>query len=141
MGVGSSLVLLILMLPGAFSEPAVADLPEILVPAAPSRTLDVRFAAAPTAESASWQTWAVERAPRSLENRSRLTPKTVDRPAEFWWKSPAEILEGVYGGCGVRECCKFCSKGRACGDSCISAAFTCRVGCGCACQRPLGYGD
>jgi len=34
----------------------------------------------------------------------------------------------------AEACCKHCSKGKACGDSCISRAETCRVGAGCACD-------
>jgi hypothetical protein len=33
-------------------------------------------------------------------------------------------------------CCMMCSKGQACGDACISRYKTCRVGPGCACQKP-----
>ena len=32
------------------------------------------------------------------------------------------------------ECCRICSKGKACGNSCISASYTCRKGRGCACN-------
>lgn len=31
-------------------------------------------------------------------------------------------------------CCKMCSKGKACGDSCISRSYTCHKGPGCACD-------
>ena len=31
-------------------------------------------------------------------------------------------------------CCKVCSKGYACGDSCISRSKQCRKGPGCACD-------
>lgn len=31
-------------------------------------------------------------------------------------------------------CCKICSKGKACGDSCISRDYTCHKGVGCACD-------
>jgi hypothetical protein len=31
-------------------------------------------------------------------------------------------------------CCKTCSAGKACGDSCISRDKQCRVGAGCACD-------
>jgi hypothetical protein len=34
-----------------------------------------------------------------------------------------------------QRCCKICSKGKACGDSCISATKTCRAGLGCACNK------
>lgn len=31
-------------------------------------------------------------------------------------------------------CCKYCSTGKACGDSCISRSYTCHKGPGCACD-------
>lgn len=31
-------------------------------------------------------------------------------------------------------CCKICTTGRACGDSCISASYTCHKPTGCACN-------
>lgn len=31
-------------------------------------------------------------------------------------------------------CCKVCSKGKACGDSCISRSYTCHQPPGCACD-------
>jgi hypothetical protein len=31
-------------------------------------------------------------------------------------------------------CCKTCTSGKACGDSCISKNDTCNVGKGCACD-------
>jgi hypothetical protein len=31
-------------------------------------------------------------------------------------------------------CCKVCSKGKACGDSCIARDKTCHKGKGCACD-------
>jgi uncharacterized protein YraI len=34
----------------------------------------------------------------------------------------------------ARACCKICSKGKACGDTCISRSYTCHVGPGCACN-------
>lgn len=33
----------------------------------------------------------------------------------------------------VRSCCKYCSTGKPCGNSCISRSKTCRKGIGCAC--------
>jgi len=33
-----------------------------------------------------------------------------------------------------KTCCKYCSKGKACGDSCISRSYTCHKGPGCACD-------
>lgn len=34
----------------------------------------------------------------------------------------------------VQGCCKRCSKGKACGDSCIARDKTCHKGPGCACD-------
>ncbi len=34
----------------------------------------------------------------------------------------------------LAACCKTCRKGKACGDSCISRAKTCRKPPGCACD-------
>lgn len=31
-------------------------------------------------------------------------------------------------------CCRICSKGKACGDTCIARDRTCHVGPGCACN-------
>ena len=31
-------------------------------------------------------------------------------------------------------CCKRCSKGKACGNSCISRSYQCHKGVGCACD-------
>lgn len=35
---------------------------------------------------------------------------------------------------GTTACCKYCVKGKACGNTCISRRYTCRVGRGCACN-------
>lgn len=32
------------------------------------------------------------------------------------------------------ECCKMCSKGKACGDSCIKRTYNCTKDPGCACD-------
>jgi endonuclease YncB( thermonuclease family) len=38
-------------------------------------------------------------------------------------------------GCIPRsQCCRVCTKGQACGNSCISARYTCHKGRGCACD-------
>src|SRR5438067_6391804 len=35
---------------------------------------------------------------------------------------------------GTKNCCKVCTMGKACGDTCISRQYTCHVGPGCACD-------
>jgi hypothetical protein len=34
-------------------------------------------------------------------------------------------------------CCKICTSGKACGDSCINASYNCYKGSGCACNAPI----
>jgi len=36
-------------------------------------------------------------------------------------------------GTGAKKCCKVCTVGKPCGDTCISRDYTCHVGPGCAC--------
>lgn len=40
----------------------------------------------------------------------------------------------TYAESGFARCCKVCSKGKACGNSCISRDKTCHKGKGCACD-------
>lgn len=57
---------------------------------------------------------------------------TANPTVQAWGEEPADALgmqctpEGM--------CCKVCSKGRACGDTCISAQKSCHKGRGCACD-------
>jgi len=37
-------------------------------------------------------------------------------------------------------CCKYCSRGKACGNTCIARNKTCRVGHGCACDAMMRPG-
>lgn len=64
-------------------------------------------------------------------------------PAEGAAESPfASRIDGRYayeppeagGSGGGSSCCRVCSTGQACGDSCISRESTCHVGQGCACN-------
>jgi hypothetical protein len=43
------------------------------------------------------------------------------------------LLNGCGG--GGDGCCKVCSEGKACGDSCIAADQTCNTVGGCACNK------
>ena len=51
--------------------------------------------------------------------------------------APSPVLADQQAGeCIPREqCCKVCSKGKACGNTCISRAYTCHKGRGCACDE------
>ncbi len=46
--------------------------------------------------------------------------------------SPETLSPGGYE--ILARCCKTCSKGKACGDSCISRSKSCHKGPGCACD-------
>jgi hypothetical protein len=65
-----------------------------------------------------------------------------------WWKSlrltglvaltvAAAGGPSVAAGCAedaTGSCCKVCTTGKACGDTCIPQSNTCNVGAGCACN-------
>lgn len=60
-----------------------------------------------------------------------MTPWTEAVPAatvEAPQASPAEV---------ATSCCKHCSKGKPCGNSCIARDKTCRAPPGCACSADL----
>lgn len=54
---------------------------------------------------------------------------TADRSA------PAFLLDDATDQQQPVRCCKICTKGKACGDTCIPKWKTCHVGPGCACNR------
>lgn len=47
---------------------------------------------------------------------------------------------GGGGSGGGSSCCKICSTGKACGDSCISKSYECHKGAGCACNQKFVVG-
>jgi hypothetical protein len=49
---------------------------------------------------------------------------------------PASLSTCLIGNAAARglACCKVCSAGKACGDSCIARDKTCHKGKGCACD-------
>lgn len=56
---------------------------------------------------------------------STIAPPTPT-PYPTWVSNPAPSQPS--------GCCKICRKGKACGNSCISASYTCHKGPGCACN-------
>jgi hypothetical protein len=56
--------------------------------------------------------------------------------AAFLTAAPAIFVPCGGGGAAVAQagCCKKCSAGKACGDSCISRDKKCHKGKGCACD-------
>jgi LysM repeat protein len=47
---------------------------------------------------------------------------------------PAPTLQNAPTNPPAKSCCKICSKGKACGNSCISRSYTCHQPPGCACN-------
>lgn len=94
---------------------------------------DARLTAA-RAAVASWAQWSavsgkpqpasVKRLARVVSQEESAAERGLKRQ-EAKSSSPAPTLE--------RECCKHCSSGCPCGDSCISCSKTCHRGPGCAC--------
>jgi hypothetical protein len=56
-----------------------------------------------------------------------LTAKNQSR-IEKMYELKGELSKVKYG------CCKVCTKGCACGDTCISCSYNCTKGVGCACD-------
>lgn len=44
-------------------------------------------------------------------------------------------IQGCGGGGSDSGCCKTCTEGKACGDSCIAVNLTCNSPSGCACNN------
>ncbi len=59
---------------------------------------------------------------KARDSSTHAKPRAPERP------EPRRVAESE-----PRECCKYCSKGIPCGDTCISASKTCHKGPGCAC--------
>lgn len=81
---------------------------------------------------------AAESARQASRSRAeQASPAEVEPPAsqarprrrEVERRAPEPDWEDSGGGC-----CKVCSKGKACGDSCISRSKVCHKGSGCACD-------
>lgn len=61
-----------------------------------------------------------------------VDPAVAIQPKDFW--SELKLLGGSSDQLIAAACCKICSKGKACGDSCISRSKQCHKGAGCACD-------
>ena len=71
---------------------------------------------------------------------SKTTPKPVDASSSSIFV-PGRNADGLLQWIGVQNptiaaiaCCKVCTVGKACGNTCISRDKTCHVGQGCACD-------
>jgi hypothetical protein len=64
--------------------------------------------------------------PKAAPKQQAPIAPSVPKPAPVLVPKPAPTP--------VKSCCKVCSKGKACGDTCISRSYTCHKGPGCACD-------
>lgn len=75
-----------------------------------------------------------------LVNRIRAGSQLDMRMGEdaAWAWSLSQSASSIADACGsptrARPCCRICTTGKACGDSCISRRYTCRQPPGCACN-------
>ncbi len=77
---------------------------------------------------------------KSLRHIVNRTKHGVEPGSDVWFSRRSKLLwldkmgwpsDGF--GIGSKNCCRVCSGGKPCGDSCIARSKTCRVGAGCAC--------
>jgi hypothetical protein len=66
----------------------------------------------------------------------QLQSQTVESPSDLEFEPASKDTSSSESPSSVepaRSCCKVCTKGCPCGDSCISCSKVCRKGPGCAC--------
>ncbi|HEX6963766.1 MAG TPA: hypothetical protein VF175_18000 [Lacipirellula sp.] len=78
---------------------------------------------------ASPTTWAAGDKPVAHQTAVPAALLELARPAA----EPSGQIEGRTLAATAKECCKHCSKGKPCGNSCIARNKTCRQPPGCAC--------
>jgi hypothetical protein len=70
-------------------------------------------------------------APAAAIHAALLTPAPADNPLLRSLAAPGGSAHSTP---VALTCCKVCSVGKACGNTCISRDKTCHVGRGCACD-------
>lgn len=70
------------------------------------------------------------------ENASTLVSDLVIQPGEELGCEARDQSQGASESENLANsgCCKICTVGKACGDTCISRSYTCTKGRGCACD-------
>lgn len=71
--------------------------------------------------------------PAGTPVRPTAAPIVVTEPSPTFTLAPAQAYP-TQPPAPARSCCKVCSGGKACGDSCIARNKTCHKGQGCACD-------
>ena len=62
---------------------------------------------------------------------NHLIEQVAEESESLQERAPAQVekIEGI-----SQSCCRICTKGKACGNSCISRRYTCHQPPGCACD-------
>ncbi len=78
---------------------------------------------------------------KEVERKAVSIPKPIKQPIPTQPVSPPEVKSKPASSPTITPsvqpqvgCCKYCSKGKACGNSCISRSYTCHKAPGCACD-------
>jgi hypothetical protein len=77
-----------------------------------------------------------------IDTTGNVSPEKAEIVLNIGWSADARLYtpvpdsggSGGGGGGNTGRCCKICTKGKACGNTCISRSYTCHVGPGCACD-------
>ena len=68
---------------------------------------------------------------RGMETSSRFFDRVIATSSR---SNPFNEFQQAERAAAEKQCCKVCSKGKACGNTCISRSYTCHKGRGCACN-------
>ncbi len=74
-------------------------------------------------------------AQRPEEGAAKASSSTITSGTELLLVSEGLLPVTSEGCIPPSQCCKICSKGKACGDSCIRREYTCHKPRGCACNQ------
>jgi len=70
-----------------------------------------------------------------ITSHEGMLQMVVEEPEKIELRPAVTLDSSTRPSCRPRaECCRVCSKGKACGNSCISTRYTCHKGRGCACD-------
>lgn len=97
-----------------------------------AEVVDINAAEVKGAEAIPTQTQPVVTQPAIQETAPVVVPEPDPEPTTPV-VVPARIQESESAPT-QQTCCKICSKGKACGNSCISRSYTCHQPPGCACD-------
>ncbi len=70
----------------------------------------------------------------AIGSSSAYGMETTPSKQELPRAEPSLFVRTLQGAASGGACCKICTKGKACGNTCIAAHKICHVGPGCACD-------